>query len=221
VGDFERLNSSAPNTAVACFRRVNLMSHRQRQRLHPDVLKLGMVSFLTDVSSEMIFAVFAVFFTTVAGASSALLGLIEGLADFSASSLNYLAGWMSDRSGRRKWFAIAGYAFSTSAKIILLASSSIAALSVFRVIERLGKGFRGPPRDAWLASLSDKESRALHLACTRRSTRQALSSDLSWLMGCCHGWGSRPARTPRCSGLPSCRPSSAFWCSHVFPTSPA
>jgi MFS family permease len=135
------------------------MSHRQRQRLHPDVLKLGVVSFLTDVSSEMIFSVFAVFFTTVAGASSALLGLIEGLADFSASSLNYLAGWLSDRSGRRKCFATAGYAFSTLAKLILLASSSIAALSVFRVIERLGKGFRGPPRDAWLASLSDKASR--------------------------------------------------------------
>ena len=135
------------------------MSHRKRQKLHPDVLKLGVVSFLTDVSSEMIFAVFAIFFTTVAGASSALLGLIEGLADFSASSLNYLAGWLSDRSGRRKWFATAGYAFSTLAKLILLVSSSIVALSIFRVVERLGKGFRGPPRDAWLASLSDKESR--------------------------------------------------------------
>ena len=135
------------------------MSHRQRQRLHPDVIKLGVVSFLTDVSSEMIFAVFAVFFTTVAGASSALLGLIEGLADFSASSLNYFAGRLSDRSGRRKWFATAGYAFSTLAKLILLVSSSIVALSIFRVVERLGKGFRGPPRDAWLASLADKESR--------------------------------------------------------------
>jgi MFS family permease len=147
------------------------MSHRQRQRLHPDVLKLGMVSFLTDVSSEMIFAVFAVFFTTVAGASSALLGLIEGLADFSASSLNYLAGWMSDRSGRRKWFAIAGYAFSTSAKIILLASSSIAALSVFRVIERLGKGFRGPPRDAWLASLQTSPGLCIWRAGSRQDRR--------------------------------------------------
>ena len=135
------------------------MTQSQHQRLHPDVLKLGVVSFLTDVSSEMIFAVFAVFFTTVAGASSALLGLIEGLADFSSSSLNYLAGWLSDRSGRRKWFATAGYAFSTLAKLILLVSSSILGLSVFRVIERLGKGFRGPPRDAWLASLSDKGSR--------------------------------------------------------------
>lgn len=135
------------------------MPQPPRPRLHPDVLKLGLVSFLTDVSSEMIFAVFAVFFTTVAGASSALLGLIEGLADFSASSLNYLAGWLSDRSGRRKGFATLGYAFSTLAKGILLVSSSIVALGVFRVIERLGKGFRGPPRDAWLASIADKESR--------------------------------------------------------------
>ena len=135
------------------------MSQRPRQRLHPDVIKLGVVSFLTDVSSEMIFAVFAVFFATVAGGSSALLGLIEGLADFSASSLNYFAGWLSDRSGRRKWFAVAGYAFSTLAKLILLVSSSIVALGIFRVVERLGKGFRGPPRDAWLASLADKESR--------------------------------------------------------------
>jgi MFS family permease len=123
------------------------------------VLKLGWVSFLTDLSSEMIFSVFAIFFTTVAGASTALLGLIEGLADFSASSLNYLAGWLSDRSGKRKWFATAGYAFSTVAKLILLASSSVAALSLFRVIERLGKGFRGPPRDAWLAAITEQSSR--------------------------------------------------------------
>ncbi len=130
-----------------------------RTQLHPDVLKLGLVSFLTDVSSEMIFSVFAVFFTTVAGASSALLGLIEGMADFSASSLNYLAGWLSDRSGRRKGFVIAGYAFSTLAKLILLAPSSIFGLSIFRVMERLGKGFRGPPRDAWLSSVAAQETR--------------------------------------------------------------
>ncbi|MEO8839375.1 MAG: MFS transporter [Herbaspirillum sp.] len=127
--------------------------------VHPDVLKLGFVSFLTDASSEMIFSVFAIFFTTIAGASSALLGLIEGLADFSASSLNYLAGWLSDRNGKRKIFALAGYGFSTLAKVILLFASSVAGLSVFRVIERLGKGFRGPPRDAWLATIADRDSR--------------------------------------------------------------
>lgn len=128
-------------------------------RLHPDIIKLGLVSFLTDLSSEMIFSVFAVFFTTVAGASSALLGLIEGLADFSASSLNYLAGLLSDRRGKRKAFVIAGYGFSTLAKTILLLSSSVVGLSLFRVIERLGKGFRGPPRDAWLSSVAGQASR--------------------------------------------------------------
>lgn len=122
--------------------------------LHPDILKLGLVSFLTDLSSEMIFSVFAIFFTTVAGASSALLGLIEGLADFSSSSLNYLSGWLSDRGGRRKALVVAGYGFSTLAKTILLVSTAITALSLFRVIERLGKSFRGPPRDAWLAAIA-------------------------------------------------------------------
>ena len=123
------------------------------------MVKLGLVSFLTDLSSEMIFSVFAIFFTSVAGASAALLGLVEGLADLSASSLNYYAGWLSDRSGKRKVFTLAGYGFSTLAKVILLVSSSITGLTVFRVIERLGKGFRGPPRDAWLASVADKANR--------------------------------------------------------------
>ena len=116
-----------------------MITQEKEPRIHPDVLKLGLVSFLTDLSSEMIFAVFAVFFTTVAGASSALLGLIEGLADFSASSLNYFAGWLSDRNGKRKGFVMAGYGFSTLAKTILLVSNSILGLSVFRVIERLGR----------------------------------------------------------------------------------
>jgi MFS family permease len=132
---------------------------KNHPRLHPDIVKLGWVSFLTDLSSEMIFSVFAVFFTSVAGASSALLGLIEGLADFSASSLNYWAGWLSDRSGKRKVFALAGYGFSTLAKTLLLVSSSVASLAVFRVVERLGKGFRGPPRDAWLSSIADSSVR--------------------------------------------------------------
>lgn len=126
-------------------------SCRKRFAVQPDVLKLGLVSFLTDLSSEMVFSVFAIFFTTIAGGSSALLGIVEGFADFSASSLNYVAGWLSDRTGKRKIFALAGYGFSTLAKVILLVTSSVAALSIFRVIERLGKGFRGPPRDAWLS----------------------------------------------------------------------
>jgi MFS family permease len=130
-----------------------------RLGVHTDVLKLGLVSFLTDVSSEMIFSIFAIFFTTIAGASSALLGLVEGIADFSSSSLDYVAGWLSDETGKRKAFALAGYGFSTVAKTILLIANSVVALSFFRVIERLGKSFRSPPRDAWLSAIATKEVR--------------------------------------------------------------
>jgi len=127
--------------------------------VHPDVLKLGLVSLLTDVSSEMIFSVFAIFFTSIAGASTALLGLVEGFADFSASSLDYVAGRSSDKTGKRKIFALVGYSFSTVAKAILLVANSVFALSFFRIIERLGKSFRGPPRDAWLSAVAAQEIR--------------------------------------------------------------
>ena len=138
---------------------MNQPESHQQEKLHPDIIKLGVVSFLTDLSSEMIFSVFAIFFTTIAGASAALLGLIEGLADLSASSLQYWAGWMSDRSGKRKVFVIAGYGFSTLAKLILLVSSSLAGLALFRILERLGKGFRGAPRDAWLSTVAGHATR--------------------------------------------------------------
>jgi MFS family permease len=125
----------------------------------PDVLRLGVVSFLTDISSEAIFSIFSVFFTVIVGASASLLGLVEGFSDFSASSLDYLAGWLSDKTGKRKMLALLGYGFSTLAKIILLLGSSVAALASFRIIERLGKSFRGPPRDAWLAAVADESKR--------------------------------------------------------------
>ncbi|MFA6566320.1 MAG: MFS transporter [Candidatus Paceibacterota bacterium] len=127
--------------------------------VHPDILRLGFVSFLTDLSSEAIFSVFSLFFTVVVGASASLLGLIEGISDFSASSLDYVSGWLSDRSGKRKPFALAGYGFSTLAKIMLLIGSSAVMLALFRIIERLGKSFRGPPRDAWLADAAEESVR--------------------------------------------------------------
>ena len=124
-----------------------------------DVLKLGLVSFLTDISSEAIFSVFSIFFTVFAGASASLLGIIEGFSDFSASSLDYFAGWLSDKSGKRKSLALLGYGFSTLAKFILLVGTSIVSLSFFRIIERVGKSFRGPPRDAWLSAVAEKDTR--------------------------------------------------------------
>jgi MFS family permease len=136
-----------------------LIMKKRMLGVDPGVVLLGIVSFLTDISSEMIFSVFSMFFTLFAGASSALLGVVEGLADFSSSSLDYLSGWLSDRTGKRKPLALLGYCFSTLAKISLLFSNSVAVLSGFRVVERLGKSFRGPPRDAWISSIASKETR--------------------------------------------------------------
>lgn len=127
--------------------------------VHPDVINLGLVSFLTDISSEAIFSVFSIFFTTIAGASASLLGIIEGFSDFSASSLDYFAGWLSDKLGKRKPLTLIGYSFSTLAKIVLLISTSISSLAFFRVVERLGKSFRGPPRDAWLSDVAEERNR--------------------------------------------------------------
>lgn len=123
-----------------------------------NIFMLGIVSFLTDLSSEMIFSVFSIFFTVILGASAALLGLIEGLADFSASSLDYIAGFLSDRTGKRRIFAILGYGFSTLAKAILILQSTVLSAASFRVIERLGKSFRGAPRDAWISSMADRKT---------------------------------------------------------------
>jgi MFS family permease len=127
--------------------------------VHPDVIRLGWVSFLTDISSEAIFSVFSVFFTVIVGASVALLGLVEGFADFSASSLDYFAGWLSDKKGQRKSLTVVGYGFSTLAKVMLLLGSSVATLASFRIIERLGKSFRGPPRDAWLSDVAEESNK--------------------------------------------------------------
>lgn len=127
----------------------------------PQVFLLGLVSFFTDVSSEMIFAVFAIFVTVVLGASAVILGLMEGLADFAASSLDFIAGYLSDKAGKRKPFAVAGYTFSTVAKAFLLAATTATHAFLFRVLERLGKSFRGPPRDALLAATAEKNVRGL------------------------------------------------------------
>ena len=134
------------------------MKERLRS-LHPDVFRLGLVSFLTDISSEAIFSVFSIFFTVIIGGSTALLGMVEGISDFSASSLDYITGWSADRSGKRKPLTLMGYGFSTLAKMSLLFANSVLSLSLFRIIERLGKSFRGPPRDAWLSEIAGESNR--------------------------------------------------------------
>jgi MFS family permease len=124
-----------------------------------NVAALGVVSLLTDISSEMIIPVLPIFVTVTLGASMASLGMIEGVAESTASILRIATGWLSDRVGRRKPFIVFGYGVSVVAKAGLVGASAWPAVLGLRFIERVGKGLRSPPRDALLADSCAPEHR--------------------------------------------------------------
>lgn len=119
--------------------------------LGPNVVVLGIISLLTDISTEMMLPLFPIFTVQVLGAAPAVLGFIEGLAGSAASLIKVFSGWWSDRIGKRKPLIVGGYWLSTVAKPFLaLASTWTHALGV-RFTDRVGKGIRTSPRDALLA----------------------------------------------------------------------
>ncbi len=120
-----------------------------------NVLVLGLVSFFTDVSSEMIYPLLPLFLTTVLGAGPAFLGIIEGVAESTASLLKLISGILSDRLPRRKGLVLAGYTVSALARpLIAVAATPMAVLSI-RFADRVGKGIRTSPRDALIADSVD------------------------------------------------------------------
>ena len=124
-------------------------------RLGRTVIALGVVSFLTDASSEMIYPLLPVFLTATLGASAATLGMIEGAAESTAALLKLASGWWSDRVRRRKPLVVFGYTLSSLARpLVALAQSSGQVLGI-RVADRVGKGIRGAPRDALIADSVD------------------------------------------------------------------
>jgi MFS family permease len=116
-----------------------------------NVFSLGWVSFLTDVSTDMVFNVFPLFLSHVLGMGATFIGLIEGLGDSAATVLKVVSGWASDRLGQRKGLTTYGYVLSTVAKPFLLIATSGAVALVIRFLERSGKGIRTSPRDALIA----------------------------------------------------------------------
>ncbi|MFO0908240.1 MAG: MFS transporter [Isosphaeraceae bacterium] len=119
--------------------------------LSRNVWVVTLTSFLTDVSSEMIASVLPLYLSNVVGARTAAIGLIEGVAETTASLLKVFSGWFSDRIGRRKGLAVAGYGISTLAKACLLAAATWPTVLICRFGDRVGKGIRTAPRDALIA----------------------------------------------------------------------
>lgn len=119
--------------------------------LTPTVKRLGLVSFLADVSSEMLYPITPLFLTKVLGASVASVGLIEGVAEAIASLLKTYSGFWSDRIQRRKPFIWVGYLLAALAKPITGLSHAWTQVLFARAFDRTGKGLRTAPRDALLA----------------------------------------------------------------------
>lgn len=124
---------------------------RGRQRLHPTVVALGLVSLLTDASSEMIYPLLPLFLTTVLGAGTAAVGLIEGAAESTAALLKLLSGRLSDRLQRRKPLVVLGYGLSALCKPLFGLAQGAGGVLALRLLDRVGKGVRSSPRDALLA----------------------------------------------------------------------
>jgi MFS family permease len=128
-------------------------------RLHRTVRSLGVVSLLTDASSEMIYPLLPAFLTGVLGAGPAFLGLVEGAAEAVAAVLKIVSGRLSDRLARRKPLVVAGYALSSLVRpLVALATLPLHVLAV-RVSDRIGKGMRSAPRDALVALVTPAADR--------------------------------------------------------------
>jgi len=119
--------------------------------LNPNVFFLGVVSLLTDVSTEMIFTLVPLFLANVLGAATTVVGLIGGVSESTDAAFRILSGWFSDRIRKRKLLAVSGYSISTIAKPFMYLATSWASVLAIKFGDRLGKGIRTSPRDALLA----------------------------------------------------------------------
>ncbi|HNQ35428.1 MAG TPA: MFS transporter, partial [bacterium] len=126
-----------------------------------NVRVLGVVSLFNDIASEMIYPVVPIFLTAVLGAPVAVVGLIEGFVEATASLLKLASGWFSDRFRRRKPFVVGGYAFSTFSKLLLGVAYVWPMVLAARFIDRLGKGIRTSARDALIVESTANGSRGL------------------------------------------------------------
>ncbi len=116
-----------------------------------NIILLGLTSLFTDISSEMVYPLVPLYLVTRLGASPAIVGLIEGLAESLASLLKVFSGYFSDKWKSRKPLTIAGYSCSAAGKFALFAATSWGCVLFGRLIDRFGKGVRTAPRDALIA----------------------------------------------------------------------
>ncbi len=139
----------------------------------PNVFFLGIVSLLTDISSEMIFTLVPLFLSNVLGATTTIIGLVGGLSDSTDAIFRIFSGWFSDKIGKRKLLAVVGYSLSTVIKPFMYLANTWGTVLAIRFGDRVGKGIRSSPRDALLPALSCLTSGVRASASTGRWTPPA------------------------------------------------
>ena len=120
-----------------------------------NVFFLGLVSFFADISAEMVYPIIPLYLTSAFGATPALIGIIEGIAESLASLLKVFSGYITDKYNKKKPIAFLGYATGLIYKIALIAASSWGGILGARVIDRIGKGIRTAPRDVMVCESAD------------------------------------------------------------------
>ncbi|WP_379970471.1 MFS transporter [Ectobacillus sp. sgz5001026] len=127
--------------------------------MNPIILVLGFVSLFTDLSSNMIVPILPLYLTAVLHVNVSSIGIIEGIAESTASILKLFSGWLTDRLGKRKLLLFLGYGLSNLTKPFFALSGSWSQVLFVRFSDRFGKGIRTSPRDALLADSTTKEER--------------------------------------------------------------
>jgi MFS family permease len=140
---------------MATTRRASIRS------LPRNVWAVSLTSFFMDISSEMVINLLPLFLSSVLGVKTNVIGLIEGIAEATASLLKVFSGWLSDRLRMRKWLAVAGYGISALAKPFFYWANSWGMVAGVRWADRVGKGIRTAPRDALVADAVAEENRGL------------------------------------------------------------
>lgn len=127
--------------------------------LNKNIVVLSITSFFADISSEMLYPVIPIFLTSVLGAPVSILGLVEGIAESTASIMKAFSGRLSDIFRKRQPFVTLGYFLSSIGKLLLFFAYAWPAVLMARFVDRLGKGVRTSPRDAMLADSAPVEYR--------------------------------------------------------------
>ena len=138
---------------------MELHSPDRRPRIPRAVWALGFVSMFMDISSEIIHALLPLFLTTTLGVSVAMVGLIDGIAEATASITKVFSGYISDRIGRRKPLILLGYGLGALSKPVFALAGTAPVILGARFADRIGKGLRGAPRDALVADITPQAVR--------------------------------------------------------------